>query len=89
MERIEYMAAHGLDQMIVEDTPAVPREDELTHDWIGVFVDTLPSIRNDYAHGSENLHASVLRTFDIVSDLVNQLFTLPPPGPAPADVTVD
>jgi hypothetical protein len=45
------------------------------HDWIGAFEDALPHMRNTYAHGSAQIHASVLRTFDICSDLINQLFT--------------
>ena len=44
------------------------------HDWIGAFEDALPHMRNTYAHGSAQIHATVLRTFDICSDLINQLF---------------
>jgi hypothetical protein len=74
-ERIAFMLANSVEQMAFEDLPATPNDDERNHDWISAFVETLPSIRNDYAHGSERLHATVLRTFDIVSDLINQLFT--------------
>ncbi|WP_198674766.1 hypothetical protein [Rhodoferax ferrireducens] len=35
---------------------------------------TLPAIRNTYAHGSSMLHSTVLGTFEIVTDLVNQLY---------------
>ncbi|KVL10867.1 hypothetical protein WL14_29295 [Burkholderia cepacia] len=43
-------------------------------DWIDLFINTLPNIRNMYAHGSSALHNTVLHTFDIVSELINQLF---------------
>jgi hypothetical protein len=73
--QIEYMAANSLTEMVVAEEVPTPTTDELNHDWLAAFVDALPNIRNTYAHGSSMLHASVLRTFDVVSDLINQLFT--------------
>lgn len=43
----------------------MPTANELAFDWIGHFTETLPSIRNNYAHGSTSLHATVLRTFEV------------------------
>lgn len=73
IEHIEFMAKHQLQELMVPDTPAVPTEDELAHDWLSDFVERLPHLRNEYAHGSQLLHANVLMTFEIVSDLINQL----------------
>jgi hypothetical protein len=75
IEQIEFMTTHQLQELIVPDTPAVPTEDELAHDWLSEFVETLPRLRNEYAHGTQMLHASVLMTFQIVSDLINQLWS--------------
>jgi hypothetical protein len=70
----ELMEQQGLTEMRVEPLPIVLSDEDVNHDWIGGFIDALPGIRNDYAHGSPRINASVLRTFDICSDLINQLF---------------
>lgn len=39
--------------------------------------DLLPMLRNDYAHGSTDLHNWALRSFQIVSEIINQLYQPP------------
>lgn len=56
---------------------AAPMEEDYSWDALATYLETLPAIRNMYAHGSSNLHATVLGTFEIVTDLVNQLFPSP------------
>jgi len=56
---------------------AAPIEQDYSRDALEIFVETLPKIRNKYAHGSSHLHATVLGTFETVADLVNQLFPVP------------
>jgi hypothetical protein len=55
---------------------AVPTANDYSWDALETYLETLPAIRNAYAHGSSNLHATVLGSFEIVVDLVNQLFPL-------------
>jgi hypothetical protein len=74
-EQIAHMQERGLDQMVFPLAEPVPTDEELGIDWIGRFCEALPEIRNDYAHGSSTLHATVLRTFEVVWSLVNQMFT--------------
>lgn len=81
IEHIQYMEQNDLDQMILPDTPVVPTADELAFDWLQQFVEGLPRLRNEYAHGSQMLHANVLRTFQIVCDLINQLWFESPGNP--------
>lgn len=73
-EQLNHMIRSGQSEMTVPDEVPVPTLDELAHDWIGDFIDSLPRLRNTYAHGSSMLHPSVLRTFDVVANLTNQLF---------------
>lgn len=47
---------------------------DYSDDALSVFIETLPKIRNAHAHGSAMLHSMVLGTFEIVTDLVNQLY---------------
>ena len=64
----------GLSEMAIPDEEPVPTAEELAYDWVGHFTETLPSIRNDYAHGSTSLHTTVLRTFEVARMFINQLF---------------
>lgn len=64
----------GAESIEFDPDSAVPIEQDYSRDALEIFVKTLPEIRNIYAHGSSNLHATVLSTFEIVMDLVNQLF---------------
>ncbi len=73
-EKINEMIAADLNEMEFDDSHVVPSEADLQHDWLGVFVKAIPGIRNDYAHGSPTLHHTVLHTFDVVSQLINQLY---------------
>lgn len=51
----------------------------------GAFADflatTLPQIRNNWAHGSDELLPSARTIIELVAEIINQLF--PPPSPAP------
>lgn len=49
---------------------------DYSDDALSVFIETLPKIRNAHAHGSAMLHPTVLGTFEIVTDLVNQLYPI-------------
>lgn len=74
LEQSDYMRRNGITTMTFAYEEPVPTGDELDFDWITQFRDSLPTIRNAYAHGSPNLHAGVMRTFEIVWSLINQLF---------------
>lgn len=56
---------------------AVPEPQDYSDDALSIFIKALPEIRNIYAHGSSMLHPTVLGTFEIVTDLINQLFPAP------------
>lgn len=75
MERFREMQARGLTEMVVEDSPIEPLPEDYAYDSLKIFEQSLPFIRNGYAHGSSRLHATVLATFEDVTDLVNQLFS--------------
>ncbi|QOT76557.1 hypothetical protein [Cupriavidus basilensis] len=74
-DQIQKMSKPGVTTITVDPATLQPTEEDLRYDWISAFIDGLPKIRNEYAHGSSMLHPAVLRTFDIVCDLINQLFS--------------
>lgn len=75
MQKINEMIAAGLDEMEFDDSHLTPTDADLQHDRLGDFIKAIPKIRNDYAHGSSTLHHTVLHTFDLVSQLINQLYS--------------
>ncbi|MDI1238498.1 MAG: hypothetical protein PSV26_13535 [Polaromonas sp.] len=74
LERIRYLQSNGLTELVCDAAPPVPVPEDYAHDLLKIFEDSLPRIRNDYAHGSATLHNTVLGTFEIVTDLIAQLF---------------
>lgn len=75
LAQVERMTRLGLSSLTVDDSHVQPSAEDLEHDWIEAFILYLPKVRNMYAHGSEMLHPRVLETFEIVRDLINQLFS--------------
>lgn len=73
-EVMKEMEARGLEHMEYDETAVELLPEDYTHDSLAVLAETLPLIRNIHAHGSSMLHSSVLGTFEIVRDLVNQLY---------------
>lgn len=76
INQIREMEARGLTEMAFENVPIQPLPEDYAHDSLKIFEQNLPMIRNEYAHGSAMLHNMVLGTFEIVTDLINQLFPL-------------
>ncbi len=53
---------------------AQPNQEDLNFDYLQILREYFPKLRNQYAHGSESLYPHVLLTFEVVSELINQLF---------------
>lgn len=73
-ERYQEMIGGSLAEITLDESNVQPTEDDLNFDWFALFIEYMPKIRNNYAHGSQTLRANVLRTFDIVCDLINQIY---------------
>lgn len=74
MECIREMQERGLSEMQFDGSAIEPLPEDYAHDSLKMFAETLPFFRNTYAHGSSMLHSTVLGTFEVVTDLVNQLY---------------
>lgn len=68
------MISEGLNEIVYDDSHVTPTEVDLNHDWLSNFIDVIPRLRNDLAHGSSTLRHSVVHTFDVVSSIINQLY---------------
>lgn len=74
-EKGQEMLAKGLESIEWDEAQVVPLPGDYRADWLSILTETLPNIRNTYAHGSRTLHPSVLGTFTHVADLINQAYT--------------
>jgi len=60
-----------------ESDIVVTPEDEADWDYLATLLDFLPFFRNEYAHGSTHLDSAVLRSFEVASEFINQLYPDP------------
>lgn len=68
------MIQSGTTEYIYDDSHVEANEEDLNFDWASHYAKYLPMIRNNLAHGSSNLHHSVLRTFNVVTSIINMLY---------------
>ncbi len=79
-ELIDRMNAGGLKSVQVSDDVEILEED-YAFDALDIWKDNIPYSRNLHAHGTTSLWPSVLTTFEIVSEMINQLYE--PQGECP------
>lgn len=71
------MTELGITELAIPHDPPRATEAELNFDWIGHLTKTMPGVRNIHAHGSSMLHSTVLWTFEVVHELIEQAFAGP------------
>jgi hypothetical protein len=71
---MQRMDKEGLSECTIDYSNVLPEDEDLQYDWLEDFIRTLPDLRNMHAHGSEALYPAVGRTFEIVQELINQMF---------------
>lgn len=81
LEMIRRMSEQGLNEMTVDPDAIVPNDEDRAWDYLSVLLDTLPAIRNDYAHGSTTLHSQVLGILELVGEVLGQIFEGSRPSP--------
>jgi hypothetical protein len=74
MEVIERMLAEGLEEVVFDESAVVPTQEDSSFDWLAVWTNTIPQVRNMHAHGTGSLWPTVLGSFELVSEIINQLF---------------
>ncbi|MEX2163173.1 MAG: hypothetical protein WD823_02865 [Sulfuricaulis sp.] len=73
-EEIEEMSRLGLDQMELDESKVEIKDVDRNHDYLTILLETIPYLRNHYAHGSKSLHNQVLGTLQVVVEIINQIF---------------
>ncbi len=73
-ENIEEMERLGLKEMEFDENKVEIKEEDRDHDYLAILLDTMPWLRNHYAHGSKSLHNQVVGTLQVVSEIINQIY---------------
>ena len=77
MEKLREAAEKGLTEFTLDESDIQITAEDLDWDYVKMLPGLLPMVRNDYAHGSTQLHNWALRSFQIVSEIINQLYPKP------------
>jgi hypothetical protein len=77
MEKIREMSEKKLDRITLDESDIQVLPEDLDWDYVKMLPALLARVRNDYAHGSTNLHNWALQTILIVCESINQLFEAP------------
>lgn len=75
-ETITEMERLGLTEMEVDESAIEVKEEDKASDYVGILLDSIPYMRNHYAHGSKTLRKGALVTFRIVSEIINKLWPI-------------
>ncbi len=73
MEKLREATENNLTEITWDESDIQITAEDLDWDYVKMLPDLLPMLRNDYAHGSTDLHNWSLRSFQIVSENINQL----------------
>lgn len=73
-QKIEEMRNAGIESWVEDEFEIVVTPEDFNYDWLHIFVKNIPSIRNEYAHGSPTLKSNARHVFEIVSEIINQLY---------------
>lgn len=73
-EQIECMEKSNSTFQEVDVDDVVTNDQDLNCDFVSILEQTLPGIRNSYAHGSPRLSKQVLGTFELVNEILAQIY---------------
>jgi hypothetical protein len=73
-EKADEMEAKKLDQIELNYSKIVITDVDRNLDYVNILLETLPELRNHYAHGTLMLHNAVLKTIELVSEIINQIY---------------
>lgn len=77
MEKIREASEKNLTEITWDESDIQITAEDLDWDYVKMLPALLPMVRNDYAHGSTDLHNWALRSFQVVSEIINQVYQPP------------
>lgn len=64
----------GLSEVTYDDSLYEIKDVDRDHEYLATIVETVPWLRNNYAHGSNSLHSQVLGTLRLVAEIISQIY---------------
>jgi hypothetical protein len=77
MEKLREASEKNLAEITWDESDIQTTAEDLDWDYVKMLPDLLRRLRNEYAHGSTDLHNWSLRSFQSVSEIINQLYQAP------------
>lgn len=75
MEAMQTMIDQGLESIEVDNSePLIITEEDRSWNLLQTLTETMPSLRNELAHGSSMLTNQVLGNIELVAEILNQLY---------------
>jgi hypothetical protein len=74
IEKVEEMHRLGLKSIEFDESKIEIKDEDRNHDYLKVILETIPHLRNRYAHGSRDLHNGAYVTIKLVWEIINQIF---------------
>jgi hypothetical protein len=64
----------GLSEITYDETQYEIKDVDRDHKYLEIILETVPWLRNNYAHGSKSLHSQVLGTLRLVAEIISQIY---------------
>lgn len=74
IERIKNMQALGVTELEIDDSKIEITPEDRDHDYLAQVLNSVPLLRNHYAHGTTALDDKSLVTLRLVAEIINQVF---------------
>ena len=74
LEKTREMKEKGLDEIKLDSSKVEIKDEDRDWNYLNVLMESLPRLRNLYAHGTSNLSNQVFTTFKIVKEMIDQVF---------------
>ncbi len=74
---INEMDRLGLNEVVIDESQYEINDEDRDHDYLATLLETMPWLRNHYAHGSTSLDSQALGTIKLVAEIINQIFLNP------------
>ncbi len=65
---------NGLNEITFDETQYEVKDVDRDHDYLGAILESLPWLRNNFAHGTTSLDKQVLGTIKLVAEIINQIY---------------
>ncbi|WP_124948442.1 hypothetical protein [Sulfuriferula thiophila] len=74
IEAIEQMRRLNLTEIVIDNAKYEIKDEDRNHDYLATILETMPALRNHYAHGATSLDSQALDMIKLVAEIINQIY---------------